>query len=601
LLYRKNGIYGSIIFFGILFICLATYCAFPQQSGEVIIGGKVIFRFQDDGKSDPIEKAFKVQSRIDALMQSSLKDSDVRLIKDKNVYKIYWGKNFITEVDPVQAKLNNSTPESLAKIWVSNFKSAVKKGIFYFKPARIDIPIYAQIKIKARGVAQGDIVEEYNTGNVSTKIDQENGEIIVRGEGLGKSKVVFSRGGARAVLHVKVLDMPADIPDKIETEVSGDPAPKDILQIAAGDACKHAIKLKPGANLKIGSNIRVAMTLDRGKTGVAHVPVLIKGPDYFTIDSEVKVLIHNKGNGFRESKLLMVSDRPENFDTDGMLFKGKFDKDTPTRLLYYHKNADKKPRRFWIELKNNSNKPVKVLISGAMGGPDRWGVTVGHEAAMRFLRVYNKGIGYTIHIPPRKSVALVDLRIAKDQILCGYFHLQIREGDELEVYVKNSRKMDGVANGRHLPLLTEPFDPFKIHPKGIFKPAYLEEDMEYVIGEDDEAACVVGQAPWLIDSISGEPNNGNYGVFYRFNLNLKNPTDEIKRIGFFLVPKGVLARGSFIMDGRVMETTLVRYPSRILFAAVDVGPKSEKKISILTTPEGGSYYPVEVIIKTIER
>lgn len=600
-MFRKIRTYRSIIFFSIFILCLTTHCAFSQESGEVTIGGKVIFRFQDDGKSDPLERAFKVQSRIDALMGSSLKDSDVRLVKDGSLFKIYWGKNFITGVDPIQAKLNNSTPESLAKRWIGNFKNTVKKGVFYLKPDRIEIPIFSQTKIKARGVAQGEIVEEYNTGNVSITIDQENGEINLKGMGLGKSKVVFRRGGARAVLYIRVLDMPADIPDKIETEVSGDPAPKDILQFAAGDACKHAIRLKPGAKLKIGKNIRVARTLDKGKTGVAHVPVLIKGPDYFTIDSEVKVIIRNMGNGFKDCKLLMISDRPESFDTDGMLFKGKFDRDTPTRLLYYHMNGDKKQRRFWIELKNNTNKTVKVMISGAMGGPDRWGVTVGHEATMRFLRAYNKGIGYLIQIPPRRSITLVDLRMAKDQVLCGYFHLRIREGEELDVYVKNSSKMDGVANGRKLPLLTEPFDPFKIHPKGIFKPANLEEDVEYVIGEDDEAACVIGQAPWLIDSDTGEPNNGNYGVFYRFNIKLKNSTDDIKRIGFFLSPKGVLARGSFIMDGRVMETTLVRYPSRILFAAVDVAPKSEKKITMLTTPEGGSYYPVEVIIRTIER
>ncbi|MCD4782581.1 MAG: hypothetical protein K8T10_01990 [Candidatus Eremiobacteraeota bacterium] len=598
---HKFKTYGSIIFFSIFILCLTTHYAFSQESGEVFIGGKVIFRFQNDGKSDPMEKAFNVQSRIDALMGSSLKDSDVRLVKDGNLFKIFWGKNFITTVDPVQAKLNNSTAESLAKRWVGNFKKAVKKGVFYLKPDRIEMPIFSQIKVKARGVAQGEIVEEYNTGNVSVTIDQENGEISIKGNGLGKSKIVFRRGGARAVLYIKVLDMPADIPDKIETEVSGDPAPKDILQFAAGDACKHAIKLKPGAKMIIGKNIRVAMTLDKGKTGVAHVPVLIKGPDYFTINSEIKILIKNIGNGFKDSKLLMVSDRPEQFNTDGMLFKGKFDSDNPTRLLYYHMNSDKKERRFWVELKNPTNKTVKVMISGAMGGPDRWGVTVGHEATMRFLRAYNKGIGYIVQIPPRRSIALVDLRMAKDQVLCGYFHLRIREGEELEVYVKNSKKMDGVANGRKLPLLTEPFDPFKIHPKGIFKPAILEEDVELVIGKDDEAACVIGQAPWLIDPDTGEPNNGNYGVFYKFNLKLKNPTDEIKRIGFFLVPKGVLARGSFIIDGRVMETTLVRYPSRSLFAAVDVAPKSEKIITMLTTPEGGSYYPVEVIIRTIER
>lgn len=594
---RRTGI---ILIIGILYLLICSGIVAAQSVGEVKIGNRVIFRFQADGKNDPQERAQIIQTRIEELMAMNLGPSDVRIVKENGDYSIYWGSDKITTVDPIQAKLNKTTQELLAKTWAGNFREAITKLAFFLVPARVDMAVHSNIKIKAGGVVKGNIVKEYDTGNVMVTVDQDAGEITVNATNPGESRMVFRRGGAKAALIVRILDSPATIGENIETEVSGDPAPKEVLQYAAKSACRSAITLKPGANVEIGEAVRVSNTLEAGRKLVAHVPVVISGNGYYTIKKEIQVLITNSGCGFKDIKTLKVSDRPEAFNSDGILFKGKFTVDNPTRLLYYHQNADNKTRRLWIQLKNNSRETVHVMTGGAMGGPSRWGIMVGHMAAMRFLEMYQNAIGYTIQIPPGQSVNLIDIQITNSQVICGYFHMSIRKGKELEIYVKNSQELDSNNEPADLPILKQPFDPFRIHPKGVFEPATLEEYMEYTVGEDDKVSCVVGQAPWLIDRETGEPNNGNYGVFYKFIIKIKNPTDRVRRIGFYFVPKGLLARGSFILDGKIMETGLVRFPSKQVFAVMDVKHGAEKTVTILTTPEGGSYYPISVEVKAME-
>lgn len=596
---RKTALSGILAF---LMAVLFTSAAFAQFTGDVRVSNRVIFRFHDSDYDAAQERARVVQDRIDALMNTGLGPSDVKLAKDDGHFIITWGDEIIVTIDPAQAKLNEMTPQALGESWVNNFKKALVEAGLFIVPSFIEIPIGASTAVKAGGFAKGPISLVSDGGNVAVDINQEKGEIKVTGTGLGKSKLVFARGSARTALMVQILDLPANIPEKIETEVSGDPAPKEVLRYAARNAVRGAIRVKSGAVMEVGKEVRVARTLERFRSVVAHVPVVIKGPGFFTLDQEVKIVIKNTGEGFDDCNLLMISDRPEQFNQDGTLFHGKLDAKNPARLLYFHQNSDTKNRRFWIELKNTSNRPVHVMTGGALGGPSRWGVTVGHVAAMRFLEMYQSGIGYTIQIQPGDSVSLIDLQVGPEQVLCGYFHLKIRQGAELDILVKNSQKLDGDSNGMPLPLLSQPFDPFKIHPKGVFKPANLVEDIEFDLKEDTEGvSCVIGSAPWLIDPVTGEPNNGNYGVFYRFKIKMKNPTSETRRVGFYFTPQGLLARGSFILDGRLMETGMVRNPSRVIFAAVDLLPNSEKTVTLVTTPEGGSYYPVEISIKEIDR
>lgn len=566
-----------------------------ETVGVVKIGPTVVFRFYNDGVHDPVERARKVTARIEGLLNSSLDPNDVWIRQEDHSYVIYWGSEGITTVDQIQARKNGTTPKKLADTWAANLKKALSNNNFFLIPSHVVIPPYKKTVVKIGGVIKGPIIKESEQGSVNVRIDQENDRITVQPTAEGKSKVVFRRGGVRTTLTIAAEKPPAEVPDSIEARVVGNPAPASVLRFVAKNAVRTRVKVKPGAKMEICSPIDVPEKLGKGKMATVEVPVRISHSKSETVKSRIFVKITNTGSGFDEIKTLLVSDRPEVLNTDGILFKDKIHRGEPARLLYYHKNGSRKKRIIWVELKNKSNKPIKLLMSGALAGPSRWGITVGHMAAIRFLETHRDGIAYSITVPAGETKTLVQVEAPWEQVACGYMHLQITEGSDLEIYVKNSEEFKKA--GVPLPVLTQPFDPFKIHPKGKFTPANLDIDAKYTVGQEEEGALVIGKAPWLIDPVTGEPNNGNYGVFYRFKLKLHNPTSKRVKLGFYLMPENAKAMGSFIIDGKLYETEIARKPGRLLFATKEMNPGEKGTVNLLTTPEGGSYYPTRVIIE----
>jgi hypothetical protein len=598
-----NKISRILIFLSLLLGIGAGFApgqSFAQAVGEVTVGPSVVFRFYDDGVNDPFTRAETVTRRIESLLGTGLKADDVWMEKKGSIFVIYWGTEMITHVDEIQARLNKAKDAGeLAKVWAGNLKSALAKNLFYLVPSSLAIATKSSATIRVMGVLKGPIKKEYEEGiSIPISIDQEKGEITLRPAVSGQSKIVFSRDGINAALTVRVREPAAEIPDGLEAQVSGNPAPPEVLQFVAVNTAKMKIRPKPGARMEIAGTPRVLSSLDAGKTMVVSVPVRIEGKDYIPVRTDVPVSVKNTGEGFSEMKTLMVSNRPESTSTDGILYQETIASGSPARLLYYHRNASREGRTLWIELRNREREPVRVRVSGAMAGPSRWGVTVGHMAAIRFLEAFKNDVGYTIEIPAGSTFCLLEMDMPYDQIVCGYIHFQLSQGEKLDVLVKNvtgARK-----DAADMPLLQQPFDPFKIHPKGTFNPANIHSELTYVVGqEDEESSLDIGRAPWLIDPVTGEPNNGNYGVFYYFKIKLKNPTREKKRLGLYLVPESVLARGSFIVDGRLVETGIARNPGRLVFSVIDLLPGEEKEMNLVTTPEGGSYYPTRVVVQQV--
>ncbi len=595
---RNNGKLAILLLnISLMILFTGLTVVYSQEIGEVRLGQAVVFRFYDDGIHNPTVRANEVSRRIDSLLDSSLNSDDVRVEKTDNGYSIFWGSQFITGVDPVQARLNNSTTEALAGVWANNFKKALRENIFYLTPSRLVMTQGESATVRVGGIATGPIIRNSDGGNVHVGINQETEEITITPTGTGNTRVLFSRGSARAELRIQIRQLAGEIPDQISEKVHGNAVSRYVLEYIARNAILSQVKTNPGTRLHISGPVKTADSLRRGMSTTVTVPVHLSGDGYMAVRREIPVKISNTGEGFSEKKLLMVSDRPEAVKEDGILFHDTFNREQPTRLLYYHKNADTIDRHFWVELKNHHREPVELLFSGSMAGPSRWGVTVGHGAAVGLMETYRDGTAYSLTVPPGGTLSLLDLEVPPLMVICGYLHMQITQGRELEVLVKNSA---GYKKDREeLPVLKQPFDPFRIHPKGTFSPADLRYEVAYTVGQEEEAACVIGRAPWLIDPVTGEPNNGNYGVFYHFDLTLKNPTQEKKRVGFYLIPDGVLARGSFILNGRLMDTEIVRKPARLLFAVQDLLPGEEKVMTLTTTPEGGSYYPVRVVIETV--
>ncbi|MFP4497214.1 MAG: hypothetical protein ACLFQV_03290 [Vulcanimicrobiota bacterium] len=666
---RKRTIRNIFVCCLVVFLLFFLFNNINADEIDVVqIGSRIVFKLYSNPEYDSEVKADLVSRRITNLFNSGLNYNDVRIEEQNGNFYIYWGSENIIQVDKIQAEFHKSTPKSLAQSWANNMKQALKEQRFYLSPQTIRMPVYSRYTIKARGLATGDIVKEYDGGNVSIGINQEMGEVSFFATGVGTTRASFIRGGIRSVVKViitpkanNVTEAPAinepekaqaphveeDIPEVdnvqktfikdtklikqdnpepkekivyhnvkfnkpsryLEIQVSGDPASDSVLKRAARKAVQENYHQEGDKKITIGDDIKAPHTLAKGDSTIVYVPIFIaeKGKKVKTEDgfkivakiitSEIPVKITNNGLLFKPVSLLMVSDRPEVLEKDGILFHSSFSMDEPTRLFYYHHNNTTDYRYLAVELRNPTAQTAHVLLSSGKGCPARWGANVGHSAALSYFDAIKNNINYKVKVPSRSSLNISIVKIPSNLIASGYINMQILEGSKLEVIVKNSAKT--VKHSQELPVLAAPFNPFRIHPKGVFSPANKEENAEFIIGKDGEKELTIGKAPWLIDKITGEPNNGNYGVFYTFNIKISNPTQEKKRVAFYLRPDNVMARGTFLIDNHILETGVVRNPSQRIFAVKDLEPRETTDIELHSTPEGGSHYPVSIVLREI--
>jgi hypothetical protein len=587
------------IFLFLLGILIITFPVRAEKSGVIKVGPTVVMRLVDDGVSNPVTRAEIIQQRIDALLkQGNLAPDDVKVRKNQAGFGVYWGQELIITVDFHQAKANRSKPEELAEVWAGNLRKAIREYAFYLVPNQVEMPVNGTIRVATAGQVTGNIFLEAEEGTGGFDVSQDGESLILKAPSTpGRTSLVLSRGGSRTRLFIHVKELAGSIPVKIETSVAGERVPSQVLVRASENAIRNYVRVKPGAVLTITGSIRTESFLNKGKQTRALVPVIIEGTGYFPVSVEVPVLINNTGENMLPMKKLMVSDRPEAFNQDGILFTSSFTRQEPTRLLFYHLNASRTARDLWVEIENPTAEPVTLRMIEGWAGPDKYGIIVGHQAVLRFLDLYNNKVSYTINIPARNRTTIFQSRMPAHFVLAGYINLQIEKGNELKISVKNSTNKE--LNGRNLPILHQPFDPFRIHPKGVFVPADIEDDIEFHVGQDEEASGFIGKAPWLIDAVTGEPNNGNYGVFYKFNVKLSNPTNKKQRVGFYFVPEGRRAQGTFLIDGKLYETGLVIKPDRKLFMVDDLKPGEKKELNIVSTPQGGSYYPVKLVIEPV--
>ena len=107
-----------------------------------------------------------------------------------------------------------------------------------------------------------------------------------------------------------------------------------------------------------------------------------------------------------------------------------------------------------------------------------------------------------------------------------------------------------------------------------------------------------GKWPWLIDGTTGEPNTGNYGVLYTLKVRVSNRTADQMKLSVMFTPMNGASLGSFLIDGKLYETGVVKPPESRKVTEILIAPREERIIEVVTLPEAGSCYPVSIKFTT---
>ncbi len=558
----------------------------PCQAADVVLGERVVFRLPDEAQ------AAALTARLEALLQSGAAAEAIRVGKSEGQTALFWGEEALLVVTAEMGKANSSTPPALAGVWAENLRKVVRSGLLRVDRNRLELPVGGEQVVRVTGLAKGPLEALPASPGLQVTVDQESGSVSVVGLAVGRTRVDLRRGNGREVVWVHVKDWAGSLPRQVEIEVTGRPAPGRMVAQAALSGTATLSSVQPGCRLLLESESLELPPVPAEQAMRLELPMaILGGEDYYPVRANVPVLVRNLPLEPVESNLLLVSNRPERLTQDGILMGYTFTRKEPTRLMYSHLNDLRQRRNLWVNVANPGDEAVRLLVSSTWAGPERNEVHVGQTSARRFLEAVSVQAGYVVTLPPRSALELVAHDMQPKALVTGFMNFRILEGDRVTVEVRTAAQ-PSQNDGSPLPHLGAPFNPFKIHPHGVFAQPFFELDGEFVVG-GDSLVQRYGESPWLIDFETGLPNNGNFGVLYKSLVELRNPDSIPRRVGLYFSPVAGPAGGTFLVDGKVVQAPFRRVDNEALLTEIELSPGESRMVEVVTFPEASSNYPAQ--------
>lgn len=557
---------------------------------EVWVGGQVVMRL------DSAQAAEAVTARIDSLLSRGAEAGDIRTVKVADGWAVVWGDVRLVTVDPGLAAANQSLPEALAGRWAANLRQAVGPGLLRVSPSRVVLPVGGETVIQLQGLAKGEVTYEGADGFVEVSQGESGDELVLTARAVGKIRLVLRRDKGTAAVSVHVKDWAGYPPAQARVEVTGHPAPGSMVAQAALTAVVDQTRVNPGCRLEFDGPVPDLPSVPSGQTLKFGLPIkIVGGDDYYPVQKKVPVEVTSLELEPAESNLLLVSNRPERVDQDGVLMEYVVARSETCRLMYSHLNESAGARNLWVNLLNPGDAPLRVLVGWTFAGPNRNEVHTGHMAAVRFLDALGKEAGFVVTVPARGKYELASHLMGRQDLVSGFVNLRILDGEKMGVEVL-SALVPSRNDSRGMARLGGPFNPFKIHPHGVFAQPFFEEWVDVQPGQEP-VKVPYGKSPWLIDFETGLPNTGNFGVLYRYNLVFTNPTPRAATFDLIFHPTSGPAAGTFLVDGEVREAGFRRKGVPEVIGQFRIAPGEERTVNVVTFPEASSNYPAHLEVR----
>ncbi|MBI2252919.1 MAG: hypothetical protein HYU63_09325 [Armatimonadetes bacterium] len=383
------------------------------------------------------------------------------------------------------------------------------------------------------------------------------------------------------------------IPQKITVRLTGKHIPLKLLKEAIFFEINKNIKLNKGAyylinNFKSLNKIKAPMP---GEKKNLFIFVRLAGKKYIPLEGKINLIIFNEILPESEEKFLIISNNPESINKRGKIFEENLKDFSAHRFLFHHKNASFTANcSVSLNLINpGKNKTALYFISG-ISAPMISELGAGHLAAVRYLSYWHLKIGRIIEIAPGKQFTVFSIKLAPQEILSGIIRFQVLEGDlpKITLSANNcfSRPQEKIVIANN-----------SLRPQGVFPFPQIVQNYRHFIG-NSYTFMVVGDEPFLKEISTKMPCYGNFGVYYKINLDIENPFDVPKTSILYFVPRSGPARATILFEEEIIETPTIMNAEEIFIKAFIVDPKKIKHISLLIFPESGSNYPVHLVVKS---
>lgn len=408
---------------------------------------------------------------------------------------------------------------------------------------------------------------------------------------------LLDANGARADIAIRVAFNAGTIVPQTTLTVTGDPAdPSWIAQQVTSEVARLT-QAQPGAQVTIGNALPPMAPLRPGQSVQISVPVQITGNgQYFDQSGTTAVNVQDVAISPFDPVLLFYDDDPEHVNQDGVLFRGTVAAASPTRLYYYH-DAAQDPKRLVVALTSGSQAPTSVQLVNVYAGPNMDVMHVGHTVTKNFLLTKARGLGTVVTLPQDQPYLLADVAMASRQLVSGTVDVRVLSGGPVTVTVL---AVSAGADPRSL--LDGPVLPGDGHHRtGVFAiNGFGRAELRYSVGGNDPSVVIgdTDPTPPSTDPAAQGHDYGDYGVLHTIDVTLSNLTATATTAYLYFKPLAGPARGSFLVDGSLVEIGCVRLATPYQISAIDLSPGQTYHGVVRTMTDGGSFYPAEIGVTT---
>lgn len=464
------------------------------------------------------------------------------------------------------------------------------------EPPTLGVSPGSTTSVRASGVL-GTLSAKIADDSIATilGIDQGGRTVTLAGKAPGMTTLTLSddRTMTRDV-PVRVAFLAGTIAQDASIRITGNPASARFIRNVAAQAASSTAQLRAGASVAIDPGaVEGVRDLPISDLLTTEVPLQLNGTDYFSVAGSTRVHVENVALPPIRPSRLLVSDYPEKLRSNGVLFTAKLDTSAPQRFLYYHYNPSDQPaRRIVLRAENSSSQPATLQFISGQAGPEPNEMEVGHLSTLRFLVREAQNEGSVIVVPPNSTATLVDQLLPPENAVSNLLQLREVDGDPIALALVAQDAADPIDKPVDSTQLLE--DESK-HARGTYRVPEFYFDDVYDVASNDDLEIPIGQLP-LPNLREGQALSGDYGVMQRIWVTVVNPTAARVPIAIYENPRGGRATGTFLIDRTLVQSHAVAPFTKWKLREYRVPPNSTFRISIVTMPEGGSSYPVRLIV-----
>ncbi len=430
---------------------------------------------------------------------------------------------------------------------------------------------------------------------IDATIDQATRIVTIVGKKIGATTfLVRDDRGLERTVSVRVAYLAGSIATDAFVRVTGRPASTEFLREQAIDAAVARVVARTGATIvATPESVAVARPLTVDNITTIDVPIIVSGDTLFTVSGTTHVRVENFAQPRTRPRSLLVSDYPETLKENGILFSTDVTAKQAERFLYYHYNPGGQPeRRIVLKVANASSQPALVQYIAGTAGPGANEMEVGHLSTQRFLVREAQNEGTVVTIPGNTTMAIMEQSLPPRTTVSGLMQLHEIEGAPLHLTLVAQNATDPIDGPIPTSALLVGDRP---HARGIYSIPEFFFDYSYD-AEGPNLEVPIGQIP-LPNLVVGQTLAGDYGVLQSVTIRMvNNDRHNARELALYASPRGGRATGTFVIDRVLVQAHAMPAYGHFKLRQYTIPPGSFVRTEIVTMPEGGSSYPLRLIV-----